>query len=443
MTSAPSPNSQKKTLRDRNQKRLTLTPLTIRALFRNVSGNEASLRYIRNARESQMISEKDKSLTYGEVEVASFQNILGYTSTHNTFKESEGTLNSRVFYDLGSGTGRAVITAALSPSHFSKVVGIELMAELYEFSMEAKDRLLNAISEIRGEMEKKTNAIEKKCYMRKSSIAIKPKKELNFLCDTQLIEKIKDIIIKKEIKSNGVCSLEFIGNELTKQLGHKIYKLSVHAFGKFSRFIEKYNQHFLLESDGAVSLVVGQPISDRSKSENCNSETDHENNSLSLCNPDIILCDISSDTFEEDIRENSLSPNNETNGVVTEEILLDEKLGKQNNKLTALKAALTSFPGSFEALFPLPEIQLIQGNIFEVKWYEDADVVYVSSLLFSDEMIKNLTAQVLKMKKGSWLISLKALEIPSNCNDKIVLRQKSFYKMSWEMAEVYIYQLHL
>jgi hypothetical protein len=389
-----------------------------------------------------MISEKDKSLTYGEVEVASFQNILGYTSPHNAFNEPEGILKSRIFYDLGSGTGRAVITAALSPSPFSKVVGIELMPELYELSMEAKDCLLSAINEVQEEIQKEKNItrlkIERKFNLKKSSTALKQKKELNCLCDTQLVEKVRDIIIKKQNLSSGACSLEFIGNELTKQLGHKIYKSSLQAFGKFSRFIEKYKEHFLVGSDGVVSLVAVESLGDCSMFESCDSEGSYENNGVSLCNPDIIICDISIDNFEEDVRNNRNSPNDDTNNigiVTTEEIILDEKIlhssGSQNDKLTNLKAALASFPGSFDAIFPLPEIHFIQGDIFQEKWYEDADVVYVSSLLFSDKMMENLTAQTLKMKTGSWLISLKALNLSSDCNNKIILREKSFHKMSW------------
>jgi len=400
-----------------------------------------------------MISDKDKSLTYGEVEVASFQHILGYTSLHNAINEPEGILKSRIFYDLGSGTGRAVITAALSPSPFSRVVGIELMPELYELSMEAKGCLLSAINEVEGEIQKEKNTnrlkIERKFQLKKSSTALKQRKELNFLCDTQLVEKVKDIVIKKQNLSSGACSLEFIGNELTKQLGHKIYKLSMQAFGKFSRFIEKYKEHFLLGSDGVVSLVAPETLDDCSMLGICDSEATHESNGLSLCDPDIILCDISIDNLEEDVRDNRNSPNDDTNNigiVTTEEIILDEKIlhpsGSQNDKVTTLKAALTSFPGSFEAILPLPEIHFIQGDIFQEKWYEDADVVYVSSLLFSDKMMENLTAQALQMKKGSWLISLKALNVPSDCNGKIILREKSFHKMSWNMAEVFIYSIN-
>jgi hypothetical protein len=52
-----------------------------------------------------------------------------------------------------------------------------------------------------------------------------------------------------------------------------------------------------------------------------------------------------------------------------------------------------------------------------------------------------LSQQALKMKRGSWLISLKPLLFTNLENSgKIVLRDKSYYKMSWQMAEVFFYQ---
>lgn len=476
MTNPHSPNFYKKSLREKNQKKLTLTPLIIRALFRNVTGNEASLRYIRNAKESKMISEKDQSFTYGEVEVKSFINILGYTSPPTEIDEHEGFARGRIFYDLGCGLGRAVITAALSPSPFTKVVGIELIPELYESSVEVKACLLSTIREVREEMQKMEASNASKAGRNSTVInsipALKQKKDVTLLSESQLVDKIKYIIIKKEFNA----TLEFIGNELTKQLGHKIYKSSMQIFGKFSRFIENNKGHFLLESDGSVSLVAADLsiiAADTSIFvENYEYKTNIDQKELSLFYPDITLCNISNSSSEKEIGENNNSPtdsdvicetssstNNDhrisndfsssCNSIITmtaEEMIDNEKilhLKRQNDKLNALKAALTSYSGSLEAIFPLPEIDYIQGDIFEQKWYEDADVVYVSSLLFSDQMMDNLTAQALRMKKGSWLISLKPLKLSTECHDKIVLRQKSFHKMSWNMAEVFIYQLSL
>ena len=65
----------------------------------------------------------DKAHTYGEVLPESFQKILAAVEP----KKNE------VFYDLGSGTGKAVfLSALLFP--FSKVVGIEKLSELWQTS---------------------------------------------------------------------------------------------------------------------------------------------------------------------------------------------------------------------------------------------------------------------------------------------------------------------
>lgn len=65
----------------------------------------------------------DKSLTYGEISFDTFPQILAAAKLKHG-----GT-----FCDLGSGTGKAVIAAALVGS-FDKLIGIELLDDLYEAS---------------------------------------------------------------------------------------------------------------------------------------------------------------------------------------------------------------------------------------------------------------------------------------------------------------------
>lgn len=64
-----------------------------------------------------------KAHTYGEVTPEGFYNIL---------KDAE-TKSGSVFYDLGSGTGKAIILASLF-GNFSKIVGIEIVKDLYQTS---------------------------------------------------------------------------------------------------------------------------------------------------------------------------------------------------------------------------------------------------------------------------------------------------------------------
>jgi len=115
----------------------------------------------------------------------------------------------------------------------------------------------------------------------------------------------------------------------------------------------------------------------------------------------------------------------------------------------------------------LPDITFTHGNIFEIPWWEEANVIYVASLLFSESMMVELTKLALKIKLGSWFVSLQPLRLEeialkeqqdengddyfsssssSNSSatvrkNKLILCSESFYKMSWNMAKVYIYQM--
>jgi SAM-dependent methyltransferase len=72
---------------------------------------------------------------YGEIVFLSFIDLL----TRLTIKPHQ-----EIFYDLGSGSGKAVITAALSFA-FAKVVGIELLPGLYELANKKVAELNNLI----------------------------------------------------------------------------------------------------------------------------------------------------------------------------------------------------------------------------------------------------------------------------------------------------------
>ena len=71
-----------------------------------------------------------ENFIYGEVNFRSMSYILLYLNYKYGIKEG-------YFFDLGSGTGRAVIGAALTYP-FSKYIGIELLETLYKASIEIK-----------------------------------------------------------------------------------------------------------------------------------------------------------------------------------------------------------------------------------------------------------------------------------------------------------------
>lgn len=80
---------------------------------------------------SQMPKSDARSLTYGEVDFFSFAIILELAET------SAGSL----FVDIGHGTGRAVLAAAmLRGHHFRECRGVELLKPLVAASLEAQGR---------------------------------------------------------------------------------------------------------------------------------------------------------------------------------------------------------------------------------------------------------------------------------------------------------------
>ncbi len=85
-------------------------------------------------RESMDISGKE--FTYGEVEFSSFYEVLVEA------KPQEG----EIFFDLGSGAGKAVFTAAYN-FPFSKVYGIELLPGLYNLAERALKRASDEVKE--------------------------------------------------------------------------------------------------------------------------------------------------------------------------------------------------------------------------------------------------------------------------------------------------------
>ena len=99
----------------------------VRGAFRGVRGIALS-KGARREREAESEG-SDKSLTYGEVVSASFELLILECCSLISTANAAG---ARTFVDLGSGTGKAVITAALGPnSHgFCRCTGIELVSEL-------------------------------------------------------------------------------------------------------------------------------------------------------------------------------------------------------------------------------------------------------------------------------------------------------------------------
>jgi len=83
------------------------------------------------------------SLTYGEIDFASIAEVFRFINIEYGLFQNKGG----VFYDLGSGTGKGVLTACLL-HEFDKCVGIELLEGLYETSLHLKEIYDNEFSNV-------------------------------------------------------------------------------------------------------------------------------------------------------------------------------------------------------------------------------------------------------------------------------------------------------
>lgn len=86
------------------------------ALYKGIDAASVSKRA-----QQQLSANNDNVLLYGEISFLSFADVLRVIAPRP----------GEVFYDLGSGGGKAVFAAALL-GNYSKVVGVELLPSLYE-----------------------------------------------------------------------------------------------------------------------------------------------------------------------------------------------------------------------------------------------------------------------------------------------------------------------
>jgi hypothetical protein len=117
---------------------LEKTENTLKKLFKNNRAKIASLAY----RKLRFI--KDREFIYGEVNFLSFHHII----------EKAKPQPQEIFYDLGSGTGKAVFTAALF-FDFSKSCGVELLPPLYTKSNQTLDKATLMFEKITSDVETK------------------------------------------------------------------------------------------------------------------------------------------------------------------------------------------------------------------------------------------------------------------------------------------------
>lgn len=388
--------------RARRQKRLEIGHKIIRHLYKGVNSFEISLDYRQNVADIG-----DKSLTYGEVVIESFLQILLLIEKSSELLETEysklRSIQSRTFVDLGCGAGRAVMTAALSiGSNFDKLIGIDIVPGLITLSMEIKSSFLNAVSAANSSGKLK-NISKMKCSKEKISTGEKiPPTLLDILSPT------KNAFSKS---NSNEMNTDTLANIVCKDMGHKAFKNALKPYKGFIKMIESNDSIFHLNKETNIITLLSSPSLSLE-----GQEVDEKNSNIEFKFQNII------GEIHSTIEESNF--NSEKNSVKILELLHETE--------------------SLNAFLPIPEIVFEVGNIFEVDWWTDCYVAYAASLLFSEEMMVMLSQKVLLMHSGSWFISLKPLILPDGDSPGVgivSLEHETFFKMSWQMARVYIYRI--
>lgn len=108
--------------------------------------------------------------------------------------------------------------------------------------------------------------------------------------------------------------------------------------------------------------------------------------------------------------------------------LLDglHNLAKSNAK------SLLSHTSTYPDLVP---IEIYQGDMLELEWWSQADIVYASSVCFPDSLVDGIVDKCALLKPGSRVITLKKFRVV----DYLRLDYALQLKMTWGKCQVIIY----
>jgi hypothetical protein len=401
------------------QKRADLCVKVCRELYRHVHGRETSINY-----RKEVSDMKDPTLTFGEIVPQSFIQILKYTK-----RDDEAQSVNRKFVDLGSGTGRACVCAALSPFGFQSVVGVELMPGLHEQAEGVLANLRSIIAQANTSTVSGGKSAQKKI--------VQPVAATGF--DNTAVNLLRELTPT----GRDCVQTDYFANALTKRLGHKVFKATMKEHKSFSKYLQGRTALFTLSGDGksvqlaASSTTAGSDIAD-----------DNEERDAGILDSDTFTARLENATAEQSTTEleSAHSLQAEANSTDPQGVSAVQDTTPAPDGVTAGSFNTTPLQLSqsdAQLLQPLPDIAFHCGDMFALEW-TDADVVYAASLLFSTPMMETLTLRASQLRPGAWVISLKPLlllECLERMQHSIVLRTAEWYKMSWQMAKVYIYQV--
>jgi hypothetical protein len=207
---APSKSSNRRLLVARKKTVLDV----LRVIYRDIHGIQIS-----RDRRDHLIDEKH--LTYGEVRIDSFDQALNLASRYVK-------CGNAAFYDIGSGTGKAVFCAAYN-THitFTKACGIELVPELCQASQGALDLLTESLKIAKKTSKESTSMGRDPPGRVKKPLTI-TQRELDIHMDTVLASVPSDT--RESELANALCKI----------LGHKSFKASIKPFKTFHGYYTAY-----------------------------------------------------------------------------------------------------------------------------------------------------------------------------------------------------------
>ena len=319
----------------------------------------------------------------------------------------------------GCGTGRACLTAAISiGSMFTNIRGIEIVPELIRLADIAKSRYIFGLTEADKRIKVNNRNARNLHLMTLNSTS---KKKVNNDVKTveenpELQKRLKDMTI--EMLSSSIdqqLQIDTLANAICKAMGHKDFKVAVKPWKSFARYLKQSETIVSVNESNTIATLIQQP-----------EET------LEAVSNSVVIDETNSITLAE------IEMSEDMESLVVEEVADDPEV------MISKLIDIIKTEDNLSAILPIPDISLEVGDIFANDWWSDCYVAYAASLLFTPEMMSQLVHCVGRMRIGSWFISLKPLpldELGDEVAKRISLQHETFFKMSWQMAKVYIYKI--
>ena len=80
------------------------------------------------------------------------------------------------------------------------------------------------------------------------------------------------------------------------------------------------------------------------------------------------------------------------------------------------------------------------GDICNIAWWEDADVIYCNTLAFTEELLTIMRTLMVKVKKGTFVLTTGRLNDDEHMDDAFVCLEYAMQPFSWGMSTLWLHQ---